>query len=447
MPEVKDGISSMLKTRKEQLLRAAYLSALRNDAVVVNVLAKQIVDAGGKVPAAAARTAAPAAPRSEAVSYDEDRQRFVGGREDTFLLAPLQHLHHGRFVEGDRVVVHIQLNVPLGHAGIHLLRVRRHVVPAGLRMREGVFDTGAKRAIDLRRERRRQVAPNRNRRERQRAVHALLPHLAQIGEQRQSLGLVGKPALVNQHAAIGIAAKHRVFDLIESHHDGIEAAELSQQQRRRRPLSRNRNPPADVTLRLRDDDGADAEAGRSTGAQQDVAVAKAVAVGVDRHLRHLCVGSGGADVQRFDVVEVRRDADAGNESVHDRVKRERVVWAGREGEVTGSRACGLRGLGLAGLGLTVSSHAITALCAAIAASFRRQDFVSRFVTMLLIPRTSPTRIRADARHGPPRRLPCSRRRPACALRVRAPTTPCRCTSRRSQTLRACSWETPASAFH
>jgi parvulin-like peptidyl-prolyl isomerase len=51
MPEVKDGISSMLKTRKEQLLRAAYLSALRNDAVVVNVLAKQIVTANGKVEA------------------------------------------------------------------------------------------------------------------------------------------------------------------------------------------------------------------------------------------------------------------------------------------------------------------------------------------------------------------------------------------------------------
>jgi len=61
MPEVKDGISSALKNRKEQLLRAAYLSALRNDAVVVNVLAKQIVDAGGKVPAAAAATAAPPA--------------------------------------------------------------------------------------------------------------------------------------------------------------------------------------------------------------------------------------------------------------------------------------------------------------------------------------------------------------------------------------------------
>jgi len=48
MPEVKDGISSMLKNRKEQLFRAAYLSNLRNDAQVTNVLAKQLVAAQGK---------------------------------------------------------------------------------------------------------------------------------------------------------------------------------------------------------------------------------------------------------------------------------------------------------------------------------------------------------------------------------------------------------------
>jgi peptidyl-prolyl cis-trans isomerase SurA len=48
MPEVKDGISSMLKQRKEQLFRAAYLSNLRNEAQVTNVLAKQLVAAQGK---------------------------------------------------------------------------------------------------------------------------------------------------------------------------------------------------------------------------------------------------------------------------------------------------------------------------------------------------------------------------------------------------------------
>ena len=37
---------------KEQLLRAAYLTKLRNDATVVNVLADQLVASGGKPPAA-----------------------------------------------------------------------------------------------------------------------------------------------------------------------------------------------------------------------------------------------------------------------------------------------------------------------------------------------------------------------------------------------------------
>ena len=60
MPEVKTAISSTLKNRKEQLLRAAYLSALRNEATVTNVLAKHIVDAGGKVEAMPKAPAAPA---------------------------------------------------------------------------------------------------------------------------------------------------------------------------------------------------------------------------------------------------------------------------------------------------------------------------------------------------------------------------------------------------
>lgn len=48
MPEVKEAISSTLKNRKEQLLRGAYLTKLRNDAVVINVLADQLVAAQGK---------------------------------------------------------------------------------------------------------------------------------------------------------------------------------------------------------------------------------------------------------------------------------------------------------------------------------------------------------------------------------------------------------------
>ena len=48
MPAVKEAITSALRGRREQLLRAAYLTAIRNDAVVVNILANRLVDLKGK---------------------------------------------------------------------------------------------------------------------------------------------------------------------------------------------------------------------------------------------------------------------------------------------------------------------------------------------------------------------------------------------------------------
>ncbi len=57
MPAVREGITATLRNRKEQLLRAAYLSALRDDADVVNHLARRVVEAQGKMP-----TLAPSAP-------------------------------------------------------------------------------------------------------------------------------------------------------------------------------------------------------------------------------------------------------------------------------------------------------------------------------------------------------------------------------------------------
>src|SRR5262245_4609341 len=44
-PGVRDDISNSLRDRKEQLLRAAYITVARNDAKIVNHLARQIVDA------------------------------------------------------------------------------------------------------------------------------------------------------------------------------------------------------------------------------------------------------------------------------------------------------------------------------------------------------------------------------------------------------------------
>ncbi|HEX8027091.1 MAG TPA: SurA N-terminal domain-containing protein [Vicinamibacterales bacterium] len=60
MPSVKELISSTLKGRKEQLLRAAYLINLRGDAQVQNILAKRVMETQGKIPSLAPK--APGAP-------------------------------------------------------------------------------------------------------------------------------------------------------------------------------------------------------------------------------------------------------------------------------------------------------------------------------------------------------------------------------------------------
>jgi peptidyl-prolyl cis-trans isomerase SurA len=57
MPEVRTGITNTLKGRKEQVLQAAYISSLRNNVVVVNLLAQRLLESQGKMP-----SLAPAAP-------------------------------------------------------------------------------------------------------------------------------------------------------------------------------------------------------------------------------------------------------------------------------------------------------------------------------------------------------------------------------------------------
>jgi peptidyl-prolyl cis-trans isomerase SurA len=48
---VRDNITTALRGRKEQLLRAAYLTAAQSDAHIVNYLARRLVEAQGKIPA------------------------------------------------------------------------------------------------------------------------------------------------------------------------------------------------------------------------------------------------------------------------------------------------------------------------------------------------------------------------------------------------------------
>jgi parvulin-like peptidyl-prolyl isomerase len=49
-PGMNDRITETLRARKEQLLRAAYLTAVREDAEVVNYLARRLVETQGKMP-------------------------------------------------------------------------------------------------------------------------------------------------------------------------------------------------------------------------------------------------------------------------------------------------------------------------------------------------------------------------------------------------------------
>jgi peptidyl-prolyl cis-trans isomerase SurA len=52
MPQVRQRITDTIRGRKEQLLRSAYLTAIRSDAVIVNYLARRLVDSQGKMPVA-----------------------------------------------------------------------------------------------------------------------------------------------------------------------------------------------------------------------------------------------------------------------------------------------------------------------------------------------------------------------------------------------------------
>src|SRR5262249_37674529 len=60
MPEVREQITQTLRGRKEQLLRTAYLSAIRNDAHIVNYIARRLVESNGKPPSIQLTPAPPA---------------------------------------------------------------------------------------------------------------------------------------------------------------------------------------------------------------------------------------------------------------------------------------------------------------------------------------------------------------------------------------------------
>jgi hypothetical protein len=58
-PVVRDQITQTLRSRKEQLLRTAYVAAARSDAKIVNYLARRLVESQGKPPSLPLSTPAP----------------------------------------------------------------------------------------------------------------------------------------------------------------------------------------------------------------------------------------------------------------------------------------------------------------------------------------------------------------------------------------------------
>src|SRR4029453_13402113 len=52
-PGVRDQLTQTIRARREQLLRTAYLMALRGDTQMVNYLAKRVVESQGKMPSLA----------------------------------------------------------------------------------------------------------------------------------------------------------------------------------------------------------------------------------------------------------------------------------------------------------------------------------------------------------------------------------------------------------
>jgi peptidyl-prolyl cis-trans isomerase SurA len=58
-PQVQQTIRDTLRSRKEQLLRAAYLAVARDESKVTNYLARQVLESSGKLPGAAASSLPP----------------------------------------------------------------------------------------------------------------------------------------------------------------------------------------------------------------------------------------------------------------------------------------------------------------------------------------------------------------------------------------------------
>ena len=65
--------------------------------------------------------------------------------------------------------------------------------------------------------------------ERQRQAGLVLPPFAEVHDLREAVARVRELALVNDQSGVGIAALHRIENLVEGHHDVLEVRHVEAQ--------------------------------------------------------------------------------------------------------------------------------------------------------------------------------------------------------------------------
>ena len=89
----------------------------------------------------------------------EDRQVLANTGKHALRLAPREKSANRTFIEGERIIIDIEADVPCYHVRIHSLSVGSDIAVAGVGMRDGKGDARVERIVDRARPTRRKVAP------------------------------------------------------------------------------------------------------------------------------------------------------------------------------------------------------------------------------------------------------------------------------------------------
>ena len=224
------------------------------------------------------------------------------------------------------------------HLVRQLVGQRADVVAARLRVGEGVLDGGADRGLGRVHDVRLEIAPRENPGERNGEAGLALPPLAEVGNRDEPVLAVREAALVDDQAGVHLARDDGGKDPVvpELEHLAERRRREPEKQEGRRLPTRNGDTPRRRLLESaclpRDHQRADATAERGSAPQQPVPLARGRRR-AEAQLRELQLAAGRSPVQVLDVAQNRFHLERrANESVHERVERERVVRAGREAE-------------------------------------------------------------------------------------------------------------------